>query len=317
MNIKSAKDRRFFEIMLIVLVLATSVLGYRMGAQKAVILNLFYLPIVLSGYYLGRQAAGVLAVLSVLAMTIVTAFDSTGLAAQTTSVMVGLVLTVWAGALGLTALLVGTLCDERAKTLQELHEAYVGVVEVMSKYLQGTEIGAKTQSTRVAELSQRVAERMGLSPKQVDDIRVGVLLRDLGDVEITTKVLGRALGALESRSGAARDRTFLGTELVHSLGGVLTDAAPLILSQDDTVQDCLVDSAEGNRASIPLGSKIIRAVRAYDALASNESKELSRAEIVRRLRHDAITRHDREVLDALEGVVCRPASPSRRKPVQV
>jgi hypothetical protein len=313
MNIRAMKDRRFLEIMLVVLVGATAALGYRMGAHKVVILNLFYLPIVLSGYYLGRQAAGVLAVFSVLAMTIVTAMDSTGFAAHTSPVMVGLVLTVWAGALGLTAILIGTLCDERASTLQELHEAYVGVVEVVTKYLQGSDVRAKTQSTRIAELSQQVAEQMGLTPKQVDDIRVGVLLRDLGDVEVTTKLLGRALGALETKPATGRKYTFLGTELVHSLGSVLTDAAPLILSQEDTVQDCLAGVDDGKSSDIPVGSRIIRAVRAYDTLASSESTQLSPAEILRKLRQDTLTRHDPEVLDALQQVVSRPASVAQRE----
>lgn len=312
MSLKTPKERRFFEIMLIVLVGATAVLGYRMGAHKVVILNLFYLPIVLSGYYLGRQMAGVLAVFSVLAMTVVTTLDSTGFAAHTSPTMVGLVLTVWAGALGLTAILVGTLCDERATTVQELHEAYVGVVEVVSKYLQGSDARAKTQSVRVAELSQQVAERMGLSPRQVDDIRVGVLLRDLGDVEVTTKLLGRALGVLEAKA-SERKFTFLGTELVRSLGTVLTDAAPLIISQEDTVQDCLAGGDDGKSAGIPLGSRIIRAVRAYDALASDESSDSSPSKIMRRLRHDAVTRHDPEVLNALDSIVCRPASKPRRE----
>ena len=36
----------------------------------------------------------------------------------------------------MTALLVGSLSDERKAKVRELHEAYVGVVEVLSKYLQ-------------------------------------------------------------------------------------------------------------------------------------------------------------------------------------
>ena len=106
MNTGNNRDRRILEIMLIVVAMGMTFLLYRMGGYKMVILNLFYLPIVLSGYYLGRTSAGVLALLSVLAVTITATLDTTGFAAYRTPVMIGLALTVWGATLGLTAILV-------------------------------------------------------------------------------------------------------------------------------------------------------------------------------------------------------------------
>ena len=44
-----------------------------------------------------------------------------------------------------------------ADAVEELHEAYVGVVSVLATYLQSANPNAKARSTRVAELSQAVA----------------------------------------------------------------------------------------------------------------------------------------------------------------
>jgi hypothetical protein len=302
------KDRRAFEIMLIVVVLATTVLLTRMGVHRTVVLNLFYLPIVLTGYYLGRYSAGTLAFFAILCVTIATALDSTGLAATYASpVMIGLVLTVWAAVLGLTALLTGTLCDERAATVKELHEAYVGVVEVVSKYLQGSESKGIRRSTRVAEICERVAREMSLSPKQGDDIRVSVLLHDLTDVEVTTRVLKKAIRVLESETSGAKKSTFRGADLIHSLGSVLRDAAPLMLNQDDRIHDCLSGEGESGPVDIPLGAKIIRAVRAYDALITSGEPgqtKLTPIKALNRLRQDAHNPCDAAVLDAIERVAC-------------
>lgn len=307
MKVQSAKDRVIFEVMLVLVTIGMTYVLYRMGGYKMVVLNLFYLPIVLSGYYLGRTNAGILALLSVLAVTIATTLDSSGFAAYSSPIMMGLALTVWAGALGLTAILVGTLCDERAKTVEELHAAYVGVVEVLSRYLQSADPQDKARSTRIAELSQSVAADMKLSRKDMDDVRVGALLFDLGNVEITTQVLSRAVDTLEANSAKAGRYTFAGTDLVHSLGSVLSGALPLLLNQDDAARECLVMKENTSPTDIPLGAKIIRTVRAYDALVSSNSEgtTMTPQEAVRELRMDVASGYDPNVLDAIERCVRR------------
>lgn len=307
MNRQSTRERVIFEVMLIVVTIGMTYLLFRMGGYKMVVLNLFYLPIVLSGYYLGRTSAGILALFSVLAVAIASTLSSTGLAAYSSPIMVGLALTVWAASLGLTAILVGTLCDERAKTVEELHAAYVGVVEVLSRYLQSANPRGKARSTRIAELSQAAAEEMRLSRKAIDDVRVGALLYDLGNVEITTQLLSKAVDTLEANPQKADKYTFSGMDLVHSLGSVLSGAFPLLLNQDDAARECLTSEEDRAAGDIPLGAKIIQAVRAYDALVSGDSGGLAMThqEALQELRKDIACGFDPEVLDAIERCIRR------------
>ena len=307
MSAKLTRDRRVFEIMLVVVALGITALLYFLGAHKIVALNLFYLPIVLSGYFLGRSSAGILALFCALCVTVATAVDATGFGAFTSPAMVGLALTVWAAVLGLTAILVGTLCDERAATVEELHKAYVGVVEVLSKYLQSANPKVKARSVHVAELSQKVAEEMKVPRKEIDDIRVGALLYDLGNVEITTQLLARAVHTLEQEPSEAARHTFPGTDLVYSLGSVLRGAVPLLANQDEALCKDLSVEEDSPRPNVPLGAKILRAARAYyDALAMDDSGEPISAQenALRALRSDA-SEHCEEVLNALERVVGR------------
>lgn len=319
MNKQSSKDRITLEVMLVIVTVGMTFLLYRMGGYKMVVLNLFYLPIVLSGYYLGRTNAGVLALLSVLTVTIASTLDSSGFAAYSSPIMLGLALTVWAATLGLTAILVGTLCDERAKTVEELHAAYVGVVEVLSRYLQSANPQVKARSTRVAELGQKVALEMKLPRKEIDDIRVGALLYDLGNVEITTQVLSKAVGTLEADPAKTSTFTFLGTDLVQSLGSVLSGALPLLLNQDDAVRECLTVEEDNASGDIPVGAKIIRAVRAYDELVANSAGDPGTAPrtAVQELRRDISGGFDPDVLDAIERCVRRSTTPSTNEPALV
>ncbi len=305
MEANNTGSRRTLEIMLLLIVVAMTSLLVKMGEHKMVILYLFFLPVVLSGYYLGRFAAGLLAVFSAVTVTIVITLDSTGFAVYSSPVLVGLVITIWASVLGLTAILVGTLCDERAAKVSELHTAYVGVVEVLARYLQGANSRVKARSIRVAELCQRVAEELRLSQKQVDDIRVGALLYDIGNVEITTKLISRAVGTLEAEVGKGEKHTFQGHELVHSLEPILSGAVPLLLNQDDAILDCLSGEDAATPKGMPIGAKIIRTVRAFDALTEDDSRGtgLRPAEAIKALRKDPDTTHDEDLVRAVEKCV--------------
>jgi len=312
MSIKVHKDYGVFEIMLIVVTLGMTYLLSQMGGYKMVALNLYFLPIVLSGYYLGRTSAGVLALFCALSVTVATTLDSTGFAAYTNPVAVGLALTVWAAVLGLTAILVGTLCDERAAKVDELHDAYVGVVEVLSKYLQSGHPKIKARSVRIAEMCQLAAEEMKLSRKQIDDIRVGALLHDLGNVEITTKLISKAVDTLEADPTRSDKHTFLGMDLVHSLGAVLHGAVPLLMNQDDPARDGLAMEDDVECGEIPLGARIIRAVRAFDALTVGESGEAksSPGRALLELRKASSGEFDDEVLNAIERMMRRSSTAS-------
>ena len=316
MTVKLIKDRRFFEFMLIAVVFGMTCVAAQLGGYKPVVLNLFYLPIILSGYFLGRNHACVLALFGVLTVTIVTALDPGSLAVSFTPLLGGLALAVWAAVLALAAILVGTLCDERAATVEELHQAYVGVVEVLSRYLQGGQPTIKARSIRVAEMSQLVAREMRMSRKEADDIRVGALLYDLGNVEITTKLIAKAVDTLEAASPDTGKHTFAGTELVHSLGSVLHGAMPLLMSQDQDLQGCFATEDDLHAGQLPLGARIIRAVRAYDALAGGGPGEpkTTPQNALKELRNDPSEDHDEHVLRAIERVVQHNAHTSVGEP---
>jgi hypothetical protein len=256
----------FLELSLIGSSLGLSVLVAALSGNKVVALNLFYLPVVLGGFFLGRYRAGVMALLCVIAASLALARNPGEFASSQSIVVVGLSMLVWGAVLCMTALLVGSLSDERNAKVHELHEAYVGVVEVLSKYLQGANPRLKDRATRVAELCHRVASQMRLPPQEIDDIRVAALMLDLGKIEVTTRLVSRAVDSLETNPEPMEQHSFHGIDLVHSLGTVLKGAVPLLASQGDTGLGAEVVGVQGAAENHPVGARVIRMVRAYDAL---------------------------------------------------
>jgi hypothetical protein len=296
----SKRDERILEVMLILLAVGLACLVYKIEGYKLVTLNLFFLPVVLGAFFLGRYIAGILAVFCVMATSLICALQLNDFSSFTSPLAVGLSITVWGAILCLTALLVGTLSDERSAQAIELHEAYVGVVEVLSRYLQGGNPQLNAFTNRVVRLSQRIALEMKLSSRRIDDIRVAALLQGFSKIEVTTKVISKAVHSLESK-GKNEDFSFHGTDLVCSLGSVLRGAIPILLSQDTAIP---ADAKDQPSAEAPIGAKILSVARAYEAaMQGHTGDEPSASEIVRELRADTTANYDPDVLDALQRVV--------------
>lgn len=297
-------NQRTLEVILILISAALTCVLYQMTGYGIIVLNLFFLPVTLAAFYLGRYRAGVLAFFNVITASIVTTLHLEDFAGNTSPLVIGLSVVVWGGVLGLMALMVGTLSDELSSRMAELHEAYVGVVEVLSQYLQSANPRLKDRSHRIAELCQEVAQQMKLSPRAVDDIRVAALLHDIENIEVTARVIRKAMGDLTDEQRGAGQHTFHGTELVHSLGPVLLGAFPLLLNQVEPEQQ---HSTPGDRPAenVPLGARIIQTVRAYDALKNDRwgLPGVSQADVIEDLRRDAEGNHHPTVLRVLERIV--------------
>lgn len=301
-----ARNERMLEVTLVFSTLGLACLLYSTSGLKLMVLNLFFLPIVLAGFYLGRYRAGVLALLAVVSASIVVVSDLSDFIGFTNPLTIAIALMLWGATLGLTSLLVGTLCDERDTKALEAHEAHVGVVEVLAKYLQSANPVLQDRALRVAQISENVARKMRLASKEIDDIRVAALLMDIENIEITARVIRKAVDELED-GFTLEPRTFNGTELVQSLGATLKGAFPLLLSQGAT------DAAAYDPASTPFGARIIRTVRAYVQLMGSPwhgAQQLRPHEAIDELRCDVEADYHPAVLHALEEVVAgKPASP--------
>jgi hypothetical protein len=281
------------------------------NGNKIVVLNLFYLPVILGGFFLGRYRAGVMAFLCVIAASLALANSPGEFAGAQPIVMVGLSMLIWGAVLCLAALLVGSLSDERNAKVRDLHEAYVGVVEVLSKYLQSANPRLKDRATRVAELCQKVAVEMRLPSQEVDDIRVAALMLDLGKIEVTTRLVSRAVDTLEANPAPLEQNSFHGIDLVHSLGAVLKGAVPLLASQGDAVFGSAQADVPFTKIGEPVGARIIRTVRAYDAMTGGSLTEdwADPRDALAELARDPAFAHEGTIRQALERAVVglRPA----------
>ena len=290
----------FLEVFLTAIVLGCSSLLTSLPAAKVAVLNLYFLPIVLAGFFLGRYRAGALALLSAITAGMLISGDIQGFASSSSPVIVSLTITVWAAILGLTAIVVGTLKDDLVDKAAEAREAQVGVVELLSRYLQSVNPQLEHRSQRVARLCEQVAHKLRLEPREIDNIRVAAVLADMENVEITARIVKRAVGELKSTGD--QQRTVSGPELVRSLGEVLSGAFPLVAPSVSHMNVC--DTA-------PFGSRVIQVVRAY--CRTEEETGDAPEYVIAELMTDVGATYHPAVLHALSEVVGATAAAEDRR----
>jgi len=76
--------------------------------------------------------------------------------------------------------------------LREQDEAHLEMMESLSKALEARDAYTARHSSQVAHFSVRLGERLGLSPEELEILRRGAMLHDLGKIGVRDNVLNKA-----------------------------------------------------------------------------------------------------------------------------
>ena len=152
--------------------------------------------------------------------------------------------------------------------MQDLKKAYIGVLEILSKYLESTDRYTKGHSVRVSELAMETAIAMELSRPQVENIRVAGLLHDIGKIEISGEILRKAAALSSEERELMDEHTVKGAYLLSAVGSVLEDVVPIVISHHKYFMNG--PGSQGNEThKIPLGARVVAVVDAFDAMTTD------------------------------------------------
>jgi hypothetical protein len=297
-------SEKTLEVSLYLIVAAMATMLYFFAGYKLIVLVLFFLPVVLAGAYLGRHRGGILALIASLLTFAVAAIDLEAFGAGLSPLVIGFGLTLWGGTLGLTAIFVGTLSDERRVAFEELHDAHVGVVEVICQYLKSADPRLEHRTKRVVQLCELVADELRLKEKDKDELRIAAQLHGMDNIEVTARVIRRAVGTFHNAKHNDQ-HTFHGTDLMQSLGDVLAGALPLILGHTERLESALNSEETVTSQVTPLGACVIHAVVRFVELTHDPSTGMEDREAIKTLQADLDDQFHPTVLHALEHVLAR------------
>jgi hypothetical protein len=194
------------------------------------------------------------------------------------------------------ALLIGPLLVTQAafRRYAGIRATYLQTVRALSRV---TEVGGYVESghsRRVATLAVAVGRQLGIRERELLDLEYAALMHDIGQLSLTEPIPG---GATVLTSPADQRRIAeLGADVIRT-AGVLERVADLVR--------CQSKPARGEGSPPPLGSRIIRAVNAFDDLVGSSTDRERTAAALERLRLGVASEYDPAVVEALTEVAGR------------
>ena len=233
---------------------------------KFVFLNFFFLPVILAGYFLGKKEAVLISILSILLVLFYLLFSKILAGAGVgLSLDEGITLVTWSSFLILIAAMIGTLSEQRETRMKNLYSAYIGVLEILLKYLEVAD-EKKPRSVRIAHRAGKMAGVAGLDKRQVENIKSAALLFEAGDLQSNLPLFDEisefmgAEGDITKSPIGDREKVLLQTTT-----SLLKDVEPILSDYYRYyVQDA--DKLDKNLSEIPVGSSILALADIYDRI---------------------------------------------------
>jgi putative nucleotidyltransferase with HDIG domain len=295
---------KHFEKILVGIILIAAFAGTYFVEEKFIVLNFYYLPVLTAGYFLGRRMGVLTSVFSILAVVIcILVFPERFFNAK--EMLNGIAqLSSWGGFLILASFTVGTLYERNEQRIKELKSAYIGVLEILSKYLESTDRYTKGHSVRVSELSLEIGIAMELPKPEVENIRVAGLLHDIGKIEISGEILSKAASLSKEEKELMDSHSFKGAYILSAVGSVLKEVVPIVVSHHKYFVETL-EGNNGDKTKIPLGARVVAVADAFDAMTTDRPyrKGMQPWEAYQEILNQAGKQFDPEVVGAFKRVV--------------
>jgi len=197
---------------------------------------------------------------------------------------------------------------ELASRYRLLRQDLLRVVRALTSAVEAKDAYTEAHLRRVAEYAVAVGSRLGVKGRDLETLYHAAMLHDVGKLGVPESVL-RKQGPLDEEEAAAmRLHPEIGARIVEGLD-LLSDAAPIILHHQERF-----DGADGTYPGypaciagdeIPLGSRIIAVVDAYDAMTSDRPYRNAKPthEALAELRREAGRQFDPLVVEVFVDVL--------------
>jgi putative nucleotidyltransferase with HDIG domain len=198
-----------------------------------------------------------------------------------------------------------------------LHRAYVEFVGSLASALDARDRYTSGHSRRVSELSCAIARSMNLAPQELDIIRIGALLHDIGKIGIGDSVLQKPGKLTNEEFALIQQHPTIGRRILEGVQG-FQDYLSIVELHHENWNG--TGYPWGLRAeAIPLCARIVHVADAYDAMTSDRPyrRGMSPEQAIRVLRQYAGTQLDPEIVPVFANLMAFALEPPSAGPARV
>jgi HD-GYP domain-containing protein (c-di-GMP phosphodiesterase class II) len=187
----------------------------------------------------------------------------------------------------------------RAMLVADLEQTFTTTLTALMSTVEAKDDYTASHEQDVADLSRRVALRLGLDATRAGDVRYAALLHDVGKVAVPSEILLKPGPLSDQQWVTMRGHAAVGGTLVASIPAFAHLASAVRASHERWDGGGYPDALCGEQ--IPLAARIIAACDTYEAIVTDRPYRPARTsvEAAEELRRVAGTQLDARVVDAL------------------
>jgi HD-GYP domain-containing protein (c-di-GMP phosphodiesterase class II) len=179
---------------------------------------------------------------------------------------------------------------------EELIALRTSVVCAFNQLLDLKDLNTGVHSTRLAEWALHVATELGLDENSLGDIEITALLHDIGKIGIPDAILNKPSKLTEEEYALMKKHPEYGWAVLHQVPGM--ERASLLILHHHESYDGTGYPGGLKGEEIPIGSRIVSVIDAFDAMVSNRPyrEGLRFEEAERRLLRASGTQFDPDIV---------------------
>jgi putative nucleotidyltransferase with HDIG domain len=187
----------------------------------------------------------------------------------------------------------------RCQLVGELEDAFLTTIGVISDAVEMQDSYTASHANEVAVLAVRVGRRMGIGGAELERLRYGALLHDVGKIGIPAEILRKRGALTDAERARMGEHTALGARMLERIP-FLIPVAPLVRSAHERHDGGgYPDGLAGDE--IPRGAMVIATCDAFHAMTSDRTyrKSMGVEAAEAELRANSGTQFAADVVDAL------------------
>ena len=172
----------------------------------------------------------------------------------------------WGGFLFLSGVIVGALADERKREHAALRRAYVGILGIVSNYLETADKYMKGHMLRVSDWSTEIAKKLELGSDEAECVHAASLLHEMSKTGVNVDVIQRAATQSSREKEQMGDGDDTGSDVLAKMGDMLSHTVPILAAAES------LEKKEAEGEGVPVAGQIIDLVDRFDTLVSEDGK---------------------------------------------
>ncbi len=157
--------------------------------------------------------------------------------------------------------------NELKRTLETLRKSIGGITQAMSTVVESRDPYTAGHQKRVADLAKAIAQEMGLSPDQIDAVRMAATLHDIGKIAIPAEILTSPAHLSEKAFDLIKDHPKTGYDILREIEFPWPIAEMILQHHEHMDGSGYPEGLSGN--DIRLEARILTVADVVEAMASH------------------------------------------------